>query len=184
MATRPFTADDCADDLAAGADRINHHQLTVLAASIADVVGLAGGWLFDQARAGWDVDVWVLERPDPRPLTILGVGHLDGECDTVLRDVARTGALAVSAELLRSDAGVCDQVLESARRGVAEVTVWGSEWPVELGGPTDAGEHRLSVAARAFKASALAAAKVSTAVTATETLFSLRADALRPLYPV
>lgn len=184
MATRPFTADDCADDLAAGAGRINHHQLTVLAASIADVVGRAGGWLFDQARAGWSVDVWVLERRDPRPLRILGVGHLDGASDTVLRDIPRNGALAVSAELLRVEARVCDQVLESARRGVAEVTVWGSEWPVELGGPTDPGEHRLSVAARAFKASALAAAELPAAVAATETLFSLRADALRPLYPV
>lgn len=184
MATRPFPADDGADDLAEGAGRVNHHQLTVLAASMADVLRLAGGWLFDQARAGWVVNVWVLDRPDRRPLTILGTSTVGGDIDTVLRDIPPNGALAVSAELLRADSRVRAQVLELVRSRAAEVTVWGDSWPAELGGPIDPGEHRLSVAAQAFKACALAAAEVPEGVTVTETLFDLRTEALRPLYPV
>jgi hypothetical protein len=190
MPTRPFPADDCADDQAEGAARINHHQLTVLAASMDDLVRLAGGWLFDQAQAGWDVNVWVLECPDLRPLTILGASPLDGDSDTVLRGIPLHGALAVSAELLRGDSRVRARVLETAKRGAAEVTVWGERWPAELGSPVEPAEHRLSVAARAFKARALAAAEISEVsnvaegATATERLFDLRAEALRPLYRV
>ncbi|MEO3757357.1 hypothetical protein ABGB19_03580 [Mycobacterium sp. B14F4] len=183
MATRSLPADHCADEVGEGAGRINDHQLTVLAASLADVVQLAGGWLFDQARAGWDVDVWVPGRFDRRPLTILGAGCLDGDSGSVLRDVPHTGALAVTADLPRVDPDVRALVLESARRATSEVTVLGA-WPAELGGPVDPAEHRLSVAARAFKALALSAASVAGDVIATETLYEVRAEALRPLYPV
>jgi hypothetical protein len=193
MPTRPFRAHGGADDQAEDAGRINHHQLTVLAASMGDVVRLAGGWLFDQAQAGWDVNVWVRQRPDLRPLTILGASALDGDSETVLRGIPHNGALAVSAELLRVDSCLRARVLETAKRGAAEVTVWGERWPAELGGPIEPAEHRLSVAARAFKARALAAAeesevsevsKVAEGATATEMLFDLRAEALRPLYRV
>lgn len=183
MATRAFPADHCAEDVTKGAGLINHHRLTVLAASLADVVQHAGGWLFDQARAGWDVSVWASGRFDQRPLTILGVCPLDGDSGSVLRDVPDTGALAVTAELLRVDQDVRALVLESAKRTKSEVTVLGA-WPATLGGPVDAAEHRLSVAARAFKARALSAAAVADGVTATEMLYEVRAESLRPLYPV
>ena len=184
MATRPFPADDGADNAAEGAGRINDHQVTVLAGSPAEVVRLAGGWLFDQARAGWVVNVWVRDCGDRRPLTILGVCPLDGDGGSVLGDVPATGALAVTAELLRGAPELRAMMLESAKRTTSAVTVLGP-WPAELGGHVDAAEHRLSVAARAFKARALSAASVAGGeVTPTETLYEVRADALRPLYSV
>jgi hypothetical protein len=48
-------------------------RLTAIAPSAAEAVQYAGGWLFDQVMAGWDVTVITVEDDDPRPLDILGV---------------------------------------------------------------------------------------------------------------
>ncbi|MCV7279562.1 hypothetical protein H7J88_07865 [Mycolicibacterium flavescens] len=169
-------------------ERVNRHQLTVLAADLADVVGLAGGWLFDRASAGWEVMVRVEDCPDVRALTILGAdsaGEITDEVFTAPVD----GALAVSATLLRRDARVRAYAVETARRGDVEVIAWGAALPDGMGGSIDPRPHRLSVAARAFKARALAAAELGStelggAAEATETLFDLRAGDLRPLATV
>lgn len=47
-------------------------QLDLRAASVAEVTSVAGGWIFDQVRAGWVVTVWIPEHVDTRCLTILG----------------------------------------------------------------------------------------------------------------
>lgn len=180
MATRPSPADNGADD---AAERLNQHRLTVLAASAADVVGVAGGWLFDQARAGWCVNVWVTGPMDRRALTILGAGAVGGKSEALLANLPETSAVAITAELLRTDASVLAWVLDSAKRAGANITVLGS-WPAELGGPLQPVCHQLSVAAQAFKCRALAAATVDVDVTATEALYEVRAEALCPLYPV
>jgi hypothetical protein len=180
MATR-LPADMYADDVADAAARINHHQLTVLAADVADVVRSAGGWLYDQARAGWDVTVWTPDECDPRPLTILGVRAVDG--GTIPGDVPDTGALMVTAGLLRVDADLRTQVLAAVKRGGSDVSIMG-DWPDELGAPIEPVDHQLSVAARAFKASAMSAVDEADDADAVETMFPLRTDAFRPLYPV
>ena len=100
MATRPFTADDRAfgaspepEQALAGAGR---HQLNVIAADMADVVRLTGGWLYDQARAGWAVNVLVADSRDARdmrPLAILGATALTGDTRSVLANAPRDGAL-------------------------------------------------------------------------------------------
>ncbi|KUI42499.1 hypothetical protein AU197_15550 [Mycobacterium sp. IS-1590] len=161
----------------------NHHHLTVLAADLADVIGPAGGWLFDRARAGWDVNVWIADCADERPLTILGANTVDDTPEAIVRDVPRNGALAVSAVLLRDDPRVRAGVFELARRGV-EVIAWGDESPGEFGDRIDTIEHPLSIAARAFKARALAAAGLTHTVGATETLVDLGPESVRPLNPV
>lgn len=191
MATRPITSDDSAkaasteDGAQDGAASINRHQLTVLAAGMADLVRCSGGWLYDRSRAGWDVRVLVDECRDVRPLTILGATPLTVDPKSVLDDASRGGALAVSADLLRIDARLRDQVLTLLTTGATEVTVWGESWPDELGRRVDPAQHRLSVAARAFKAHALVAAAVPRcAVAATETLFDLGTEPFRPLYSV
>ncbi|WP_242656902.1 hypothetical protein [Mycobacterium lehmannii] len=184
MATRPFPDDVVSVDGASAADGpANHHHLTVLAADLADVIGSAGGWLFDRARAGWDVDVWIADCADERPLTILGANAVDDTREAVLRDVPRNGALAVSAALLRDDPRVRAGVFELARRGV-EVTAWGDDRSGDFGDRIDTIEHQLSVAARAFKAHALTAAGLTHSVGATETLVGLGVDSFRPLNPV
>ena len=192
MATRPFTADDRAfgaatepEQALAGAGR---HQLNVIAADMADVVRLTGGWLYDQARAGWAVNVLVATSDsmrDMRPLAILGATALAGDARSVLANAPRDGALAVSADLLRADTQLREHVLKLAKRGLTEVKVWGDGCPDALGRKVKPVQHRLSAAARAFKGHALIAAAVSQDVVGpTETLFLVGTEPVRPLHSV
>ena len=194
MATRSFTADDETaagigpiDRLAAGAGRILRYQLNVIASTTEDVLQSAGGWLCDRARAGWDVNVLVAERGDPRPLAILGATarDLDESFVSMVRNASRVGALAVSADLLAADMRVREEILRVLKRGLTEVIVWGKQWPAELGRQADPVQHRVSPAARAFKSHALVAADVSTdSVSPTETLFRVGTGSFRALRSV
>ena len=136
------------------------YRLDVVAATVGDVVRFAGGWLFDRSMAGWDVTVLVVDHPDDRPLQILGAQVLDLE-DVLASPQARPRpqALAAVADLFGCDARVRRGVLQALDHGVTEVTLWGQTWPSELdesvGGLV---QHRLSMAAKTFKAQALAAA--------------------------
>lgn len=137
------------------------YRLDVVASSVADVVTFAGGWLFDRSMAGWDVTVLLTDHPDDRPLHILGAKTLDLEF--ALSSVGarpRPQALAAAADLLGSDPRVRGGVLQALDHGVTEVTLWGKTWPAELDDSVGLVEHRLSSAARIFKARALAAAGV------------------------
>jgi hypothetical protein len=199
MATRSFTAEDKTaagvsrvDRPQAGPTTIHRHQLTVVGLSAADVVQSAGGWLCDRARAGWDVnvfltDVFVTDPCGQVSLTILGATtrRHDGDFSSLMRGISLGGALAVSADLLSSDSRVRSGVVNALKRGLTDVTVWGTQWPAELGRQADPVQHRVSSAARAFKLHALVAADLSTdAVTPTETLFRIRSGSFRPLYSV
>lgn len=194
MPTRSPTADDKTaagvgpiDSATASAAGILRYQLNVVASTTADVVRSAGGWLYDSARAGWDVNVLVADGGDPRPLSILGASalDLDGDFLSTVRSASRGEALAVSADLLGANAQVRAEVVRALRRGFTEVTVWGTQWPAELGRQADSVQHRVSAAARAFKSHALVAADVSTdAVTPTEALFRIGTGSFRPLYSV
>ncbi|OBI80957.1 hypothetical protein A5663_17145 [Mycobacterium sp. E740] len=185
MATRLSTEDVASAGGPRAADgRANHHRLVVLAASAAEVVGQAGGWLFDRARAGWDVNVRVESCGDLRALAILGADTLDDSVETILCNPPRGGALAVSATLLRDDPSLRAQVSDVAKSCSVELLAWGEDWPVELGRRVEVVPHQLSVAARAFKARALGAAGLEPGVGPTEILFELTADVLRPLSPV
>ena len=162
------------------------YQLTVLAASTVDLVGSAGGWMCDKARAGWDVRVVLTDDHDTRPLAILGASPLEAgtELSDVMKMASFGGALGVSAGVLADDR-IRAGVLGILKRGLTQVTVWGQDWPAEFSRKADPVEHTLSSAARAFKAHALGGATVpKSQVAKTETLFSLNADALRPLYSV
>jgi hypothetical protein len=190
MATRSFIADD---KTAAGvgatptAGGILRYQLNVVASTTEDVVRSAGGWLFDRARAGWDVNVMVADGGASQPLAILGATSFDFNEGmlSMVRNASRIGALAVSADLLGTDTRVRDEVVRVLKRGLTEVTVWGERWPAELGRQADPVQHRVSAAARAFKSYALVAADVSAeSVTPTETLFRIGTGAFRPLYSV
>ena len=194
MATQSFTADDervegllplnVRKPAPPGSTAINS---TSSPASMVDVVQSAGGWVCDRARAGWDVNVLVADHQDPRPLTILGATtlDLDAEFSSTVRKASRGGALAVSARLSAADERVRARSCGCLKRGFTEVTVWGEEWPAELGRKVDPIPHHMSSAARAFKAHALVAAAVSKdAITETETLFRIGTGSFRPLYSV
>jgi hypothetical protein len=175
MATRSLIADDKTaagvgpDRVLTSAARILRYQLNVVASTTEDV------------------NVLVAEGGDVRPLTILGATALDLDKGFVsmVRSASRVGALAVSADVLAADPHVRDEVLRVLKQELTPITVWGRQWPPELGRQAESVQHRVSSAARAFKSHALAAAVGSAdAVTATESLFQIGRGPCRPLYCV
>ena len=132
----------------------------------------AGGWLFDLVIAGWDVVVHVNDPHDTRPLRILGARAVDLQCTLASRTRdPHPQALAVDADLYDSDARVRRMVSAAA----IETRLWAQSWPTE--GPEV--QHRLSVAALAFKAQALAAASASVEVVAATEVFRHRCATTR-----
>jgi hypothetical protein len=175
----PFAEGDVPVHQMVNADR---YQLDVVAASVADVVRSAGGWVFDRMWAGWDVNALVADHRESRPLQILGARTFDlrAEFPAIMKRSGRGRELVVAADLLATDGRVREDVLEMLNRGVIEVAVWGDNWPADLGPTVETVEHRLSAAAQAFKAHALVAAAISNAsVPRTETLFRVGAGKRR-----
>ena len=83
-----------------------------------------------------------------------------------------TQAIAVAAQVCNTDAHVRENVVLALQRGLTEVTLWGDTWPPDFHG-AETVQHPLSLAARAFKAQALAAAALPAGeVTATEAVRS------------
>jgi len=142
--------------------------MAAIAPTAADAIENAGGWLFDQALAGWDVTVITAEQADCRPLRILGVR--DHTLETVLSynaDGSCLSAIALSAAMFARDERVRQMVLTAVERGLPELRLWGEADVAEadfsgigLDGAASPVAHRLSSAARAFKAQALAAAAI------------------------
>jgi hypothetical protein len=138
------------------------YRLDVVAPTVLDAVRFAGGWVYDRVMAGWDVTVLISGDDDARPLEILGAEVRDLE--SVLEaweERPHPQTVAVAADLFAMDARVREHVLNALDQGATEVTVWGERLPAELDESVDSVQHRLSAAARAFKAQALAAANVS-----------------------
>ena len=136
-------------------------RLTAIAPSTGEAVRCAGGWLFDQVMAGWDVTVVTADQGDPRPLHILGVRARDLEAvfaAPVLGPCLQ--AIAVRTDLYDADERVRRLVLTAAEAGSADIRLWGDLWPADFDGGADPVAHRLSLAARAFKAQAMAAASL------------------------
>ncbi|MCX5044274.1 hypothetical protein OG921_13970 [Aldersonia sp. NBC_00410] len=146
------------------------YRLDVVGPSTIDVVRHAGGWLFDRALAGWEVSVLTPDYLDARALRILGAEpvSLDAILDAGGSD-RRPHVVAVSADLYALDPRIGPGLRKALGDGGVDVAMWGATWPVDLEGPVDNVEHKLSLAARAFKGKALAAAGVApNTVTATE----------------
>ncbi|HEY5855266.1 MAG TPA: hypothetical protein VIW24_14725 [Aldersonia sp.] len=134
-----------------------------------EVVQYAGGWMFDRMMAGWDVTVHVADVGETRPVQILGATVLPLECSLAAAEhgpVPR--ALAVAGRLVECDDRVRRGVLHTIDEGIAEVRVWGDGLPAEVERRCTPLPHRLSVAARAFKAQALAALESSEQPSLTE----------------
>ncbi|MGH3251073.1 MAG: hypothetical protein ACRDOI_33360 [Trebonia sp.] len=150
-------------------------RLAAIAPSAAEVVQFAGGWLFDQVMAGWDVTVITADRADPLPLRILGVRSRDLN---ILLAAPLAGpclhAIGLRTDLYDADERVRRMVRTIVAVGRAEIRLWGDCWPADLGQRSAPVSHHLSVAAMAFKAQALAAA-AAPAVSALDTELFQRA---------
>jgi hypothetical protein len=146
------------------------YRLDVVAASVADAVRFAGGWMYDRVMAGWDVTVLLKPGEDPRPLQILGVDTADLESALALwEERPHPQTVAVAASVLASDERVRRGVLGALEQGLTEVTLWGDTLPAELDDSVGPVAHQLSAAARAFKSQALTAAAGNGSVSGTET---------------
>jgi hypothetical protein len=109
--------------------------------------------------AGWDVTVYLQDPSDQRPLQIVGVRAVDlreaaiGPTSEEWPDVVLIEAgLYCSQEWVRRHAAV------ATRRPTTEVLLWGGEKHVDLSTKLRQSEHRISIAAHAFKTSAISAA--------------------------
>lgn len=142
------------------------YRFDIVGRSVLDVVTAAGGWLYDRATAGWDVTVMILdalEDTDIRPLQILGARVLDLEWVLMQWEHwPHPQTIAVCAEMFDGHARVRQGVIDALEHSSTEVTLWG-DVPAELHRNVDARQHRLTAAARAFKAQALRAAGVDPA---------------------
>jgi hypothetical protein len=148
------------------------YRLDVAAPTVLDAVKYAGGWIYDRVMAGWDVTVLVGDYDDLRPLQILGAEVLDlGSVLECWEDRPHPQTVAVASDVFDRDPRVLAHVRNALDQGATEVTLWGEQVPEELNGSVDCAHHRLSAAARAFKARALAMANDPTAgsVGSTET---------------
>ena len=155
-------------------------RMTAIAPSAAEAVRYAGGWLFDQVMAGWDVTVVTADDGDPRPLDILGVRARSFDALFAAPVLGpRLRAIALRTDLYHDDERVRRLVLAAAESGRAEIRLWGEGWPADFDGSGDPVSHRLSLAARAFKAQALAAADLPGAP-AQETEVFRRGELRRP----
>ncbi|WP_194290968.1 hypothetical protein [Nocardia aurantia] len=134
------------------------YRMAVVTHSTADLVNVAGGWLFDRVMAGWDVTVLAPDLSDPRPLRILGARVVDlRDAMAIRRARVVPQSYALSATVCATEERVHDWALSCLGRGGHEVTLWGEDLPDELGSRTTAAQHAPSRAARAFKARAMAA---------------------------
>jgi hypothetical protein len=158
------------------ASPLTRYRLDVIAASVGDVVQSAGGWLFDRAMAGWDVNLHIAEPSDARALQILGIDVTPAD-ETLGSPTAWPSghSVAVAADVFKTHAWLRKNAARALERGLTEVTLWGDTWPPEFNRRAEAVHHRLSAAARAFKANAMSAALLpSGSIAPTETFRSSR----------
>jgi hypothetical protein len=162
MTARAFDISDRRPE--SSASTLTRYRLDVIATSVDDVVRSAGGWLFDRAMAGWEVNLRHAEPSDARPLQILGINTVEP-----VADWPRTQAIAVAADVFNTEERVRENVVMALEQGLVEVTLWGDTWPPEFHRRAEAVQHHLSAAARAFKAQAVAVSELPPApLTGTE----------------
>jgi hypothetical protein len=133
------------------------YRVEVLAANVGDLVTHTGGWIFDLAKAGWDVAVVVYGREGTLPIRILGVNVVEFNQRSV-DDAARRypQLLAVAPDLLEQHPDVRRRISEAIDAGVTEAVVWGPSVSEADDHRVDVLAHEPSNAARIFKSRALA----------------------------
>lgn len=135
------------------------YRLDVIAPDVADLVHAAGGWLYHRAATGWDVRVLSPPHQDVRPLQILGLDTADLETElSAAHSDAPGHSLAVVADALATDPRIRARVHHALRSSLTQVVLWGERWPLEVSHRLSPVQHLPTVAGRAFKRQALAAA--------------------------
>ena len=155
-------------------DECLRYRLDVIAANAVDVVGSAGGWLYDRVMAGWEVTVLLPDSRDTRSLRILGVADLGGlraESAPRPRWTRPAKAWPSAPRLHRRCAGPRQGAQRRWTIRSTEVALWGDGWPLGVDREMTRAQHVLSPGRRGFKGAALAAAGIAAvSVDPTETL--------------
>ncbi|MGV9800722.1 hypothetical protein ACWDTP_22000 [Mycobacterium sp. NPDC003449] len=143
--------------------RVLRYELNVAGSGAVDLVSGIGGWLFDQRMAGWHIGICLGgtvrdDRGAERALRILGAKTVELHgLWTSMADAPEAVVLTViETGRFQTDDDVRLRGLTALREGAGEIAFWGAGGP----GPMVAARpvhYRLSAAARAFKAHALAA---------------------------
>jgi hypothetical protein len=140
-------------------------RLEVVAGTVAGVVSAAGGLVCDRAMAGWEVRVHLAGDEDLRPLRILGADVTAVEPGSAfLGDRSPTSTLVLAADLSAVDVGAYQETIATARCKYDDVLLWGASPEALSDDPMTSIEHRMSLAALAFKREALRAAAAPVAV--------------------
>lgn len=157
------------------------HRLMVLTGDTPDTIVSAGGLIFDRAAAGWDVDVYGPHAVDDRAFRILGVRTPVLQCDIDWTN--DTDCVVVAGSLYEKDRTTRRLFQKAATMDGTEAALWGADWPSELGPGMGVVEHRLSLAALAFKSEAMKAVGLSAPCAQTEAFHSgrYRAEIAAPL---
>jgi hypothetical protein len=126
----------------------------VVGPSADDVVATAGGYMYDYARAGWDIIAACDDAVQSNALLVLGVTPVD--LNAVLkRDPVPEMDRWSSARTLNTHRAILGVLRGVSRDPLLDVQVFRSIPPRSGGAASGHMHHRLSTAARAFKQHAL-----------------------------
>ncbi|MDG4667908.1 hypothetical protein [Mycobacterium sp. 236(2023)] len=128
---------------------------TAIGTDPARIVEHIGGWLYDHMKQGWNTSVAAPVSRRSTALRILGVDTVDTSALLSGYDATAANAIAVDAGLYGSDSVIGAFVDRAARGRFNSIALWGDcgiSSTCTIG--FSSGSHRLSDAARRFKAHA------------------------------
>ena len=138
----------------------NPYRLDVLTPNLTDVLAEAGGWIIDRALAGWAVTIICIGPGSPgedRLGKILGA-EIAGREALTDGNRFRPYGIALPAALYRADNCARDYIAASLAHQATEICLFGTGRRAPTDDTFQSISHRISTAARAFKAHSLAAA--------------------------
>jgi hypothetical protein len=152
----------------------------VAATGMAELVQFAGGWLFDHVLNGWNVVIAVTDHTYSAAVGIGGVPVVALDSELLSPQAGpRPREVAASMALSQSDPRLRAGLRSLLDDGETDIRLWGESPAHELGHPFTPVQHRLSVAALAFKATAWAAVSAQAEPIEIIERFHVRAHAAR-----
>jgi hypothetical protein len=134
------------------------YRLAVISPTASGVVEAAGSWLFDRAKGGWRIGLFVIdpvESADAAALRILGVDKVEPLSALKPTDIESASAIAVDSTTLDGAPMLAKRLHALALRRATEILMWGPA-PAHWAELCEVVRYlNPSTASRAFKARAL-----------------------------
>lgn len=134
------------------------YRLAVISPTASGVVAAAGSWLFDRAKGGWRIGLFVIDPVEPADeaaLRILGVDTVEPLSALKPADIESASAIAVDSTILDGATMLAKRLHALALCRATEILMWGpapAHWTKVC---EDVRYLNPSTASRAFKARAL-----------------------------